>query len=156
MTNSNQLPNFLEVKSTEVRTDKNERPYKYVVVSGQEEETFVLPGGKVFIALKPAQTTAFNAYEENYLGNQDFGWNFKPGAVVMGQIVTRTVTPYELKGTDGVTRQVSTYKTVVLGDTRDAVGFEVAVKAAFKNAGHPLTETVVATEAVAENSLMGK
>lgn len=148
------LPSFLNVKSTETRTDKNEKPYNYVMVAGDEQEVFVLPNGKTFTALKPAQTSAFIAYQENYLGNQDFGWTVKTSDVLMGAIVSRTVAPYEIKGTDGVTRTVNTYKTVVLGDTRDEASFEIAVRNAFRNAGHSL-EYVEAVEVAEANPTLG-
>ena len=148
-------PSFLNVKSVEIRQDKNKRSYSYIVVAGEEQEHFTLPTGKVIVARKPAQQSAFIAYEENYLGNQDFGWDVKPKDVLMGAIVSRTVTPYEITGSDGTVRTVNTYKTVVLGDTRDEASFEVAVRAAFKNAGHNLDYTEAVALVQEAPALMG-
>lgn len=149
---SNQMPNLLDVKSTEIRTDKNNRQYNYVVLSGQEQESFVLPTGKVITAIKPVTSSAVIGYEENYLGNQDFAWNLKAGQTVFGAVVTRTVPAYDITGQDGVIRTVNTYKTIVFGDTRDTAAFEAEVRRVFKSAGHNL-DYAEAVQIVAETSV---
>lgn len=151
MSNQNQMPSMLDVKSTEIRQDKNGRSYKHVVLTGLEEESFVLPSGKVITATKPVTPSAVIGYEENYLGNQDFTWTLSKGKTVFGAIVTRNVPAYEITGQDGVTRTVNTYKSVVFGDTRDTVAFEAEVRRTFKAAGHNL-DYAEAVQIVAETA----
>ena len=144
-------PSFLNVTSVDNnRTDKNGRKYSYIAVKGDDVETFVFPGGRVVTAIKPAKESAFTAYEENYLGQQDLGWNAKSGQTYMGAIVTRNVPSYDItdKKTD-ITRSVNTYSAVILGDTRDQVAFEAEVRRVFKSAGHNL-DYAEAVQAVAE------
>lgn len=152
MSNQNQNPSMLTVASiSEIRTDKNGHEYVNVTVKGDEKQYINTPAG-VITAFVPSRQTAINAYQENYLGQQDFLWDKKVGTVVLGQIVTRNVQPYELT-INKVTRTVNTYTCVVFGNTNDTDAFEVAVQRAFSQAGHPLN--IDATTPVVTESMKG-
>ena len=149
MTNSNQLPSFLNVVSTEVRESKTRKGfnYAYLRVKGDDIETFVLPSGRVITAKKEVRETGTIAWEQNNLPTptEDFGWNLKKGDTVMGAIVTRNVAPYTIPGND---TQVNTYSCVVFGDTRNVEEFEAKVRQAFKAAQHPITNVVAVETSV--------
>lgn len=134
----------LSITNTEERQDKNERAYKHISVS--------TPAKVNGISL-PVKESAFNAYEDNYLGNKDFGWDLKVGDKILGEFVTREVEAYTIKGEGNKEdREVNT-ATVLAMPLPGQMGIgEVAIKRAFANAGHILlaaSEEVVA-EAPAE------
>lgn len=107
-----------------VKQDKNGRNYKTVTFTTLP--TVVLNGQTIHV---PTKSSSMNVYEESYLNNQEeFGYSLSVNSLVQGDIVTRNVEPYQItdRGT-GEMRTVTTYTSVVLGDTDDA-GFEVMVQ----------------------------
>ena len=142
------MANFL-IKTAEsnLKKDKRERAYKTVTFT--EAVMMETPFGKVPKPSSQCLSTSTNCYEENYLGKMDLGWaepifNSKTplaGGIYEGAICQRPVKEYEIVGQDGTVRQVSTYKTVVFGNT-DSPAFESLVKQAFKSKGHEIIEVV--------------
>ncbi len=148
------IPSMLDIVNvSEVREDKNGRSYVNVTVKGDEKQYITLPNGTVIEAHVPARQSAVNAYENNYLDQQDFAWGKPVGTKVLGAIVTKTVAPYEIKGSDDVVRTVTTYSCPVFGNTNNQEEFEVATARAFASGGHPLNSS--ATTPVVEETMKG-
>ena len=119
---------------SEVKLDKNEREYKTIQVTKVEHQEVINPlTGKKTVALGNKRTSAFNAYKENYLGEMDLGWESKVGQALLGDLVSRNTTDYEIES-DGVTRTVSSATAVVIGDSNDDVTFEKNTQRAFASA----------------------
>ena len=107
-----------------VKQDKNGRNYKTVTFTTLP--TVVLNGQTIHV---PTKSSSINVNEESYLNNQEeFGYSLSVNSLVQGDIVTRNVEPYQIADrSTGEMRTVTTYTSVVLGDTDDA-GFEVMVQ----------------------------
>ncbi len=124
----------LEVISSEIKTDKNNREYNLVGLSTPS---------KVNGLMMPVRTTAIIAYKENYLSTdkkkvQDFGWDAKAGNKLAGDLITRACEMYEIEGVDKdgnskITEAQSA--TVFVAGNTDDPGFEVLVLRAFANRG---------------------
>ena len=154
-TMENQIKPSIVVKTAEsaVKQDKNGKNYKTVTYEkfGQEVIQDEILG--TIVAEGAIVSTAVNAYQESYLnGLPEPGYNQpifdakapKNGGAFLGDIVTREVPAYsiDIKNIMGEvtgSRTVNSYKTVVFGDTRKPAEFELAVRAAFRSAGHALT-----------------
>jgi len=134
---------IIKTSESEIKQDKNGRNYK--TVSFGEVKYIDTPFGKQLVPSTQARTTKTNCYELNYLGKLDSGYadpifnanNPSLGGWFMGAIETREVVSYDITGTDGTTRTVNTYTTVVFSDT-DSPAHESMVKSAFKSKGHEI------------------
>jgi hypothetical protein len=149
---------IIKTAESEVKLDKNGRKYK--TVSFGEVKYIDTPFGKMLVPATQARTTKTNCYELNYLNKQDSGFAdpmFNPanptiGGWFMGSIETREVKAYDITAADGSVRTVSTYTSVVFGDT-DSPAFESQVKSAIASKGHevmsadaPVSQAVSALE----------
>ena len=146
----------IKVAQSEIKNDKNQRPYKTVTFG---EVRFIdTPFGKMVVPATQARTTKINCYENNYLGKQDPGYadpifnqsNPSNGGWFAGSIETRNVEGYDIPTADGGVRTVNTYTTVVFGDT-DSPAFESSVKSAFSSKGHNVVENGVTESSVASH-----
>lgn len=146
----------IKVAQSEIKNDKNQRPYKTVTFG---EVRFIdTPFGKMVVPATQARTTKINCYENNYLGKQDPGYadpifnqsNPSNGGWFAGSIETRNVEGYDIPTADGGVRTVNTYTTVVFGDT-DSPAFESAVKSAFSSKGHNVVDGNVSESSVASH-----
>ena len=145
------MSNFvLKIAESPIKKDKNQRAYK--TVTFQQAGFMQTPWGLVPRPANQCSQTAINCYEKNYLDKMDAGWAepiFNPknpaaGGVFQGDIVSREVEEYEIiDRLDGSVRQVSTFKTVVFGDTDQVAAFESSVRTAFKNKNHIVTSSPV-------------
>lgn len=146
----------IKVAQSEIKNDKNQRPYKTVTFG---EVRFIdTPFGKMVVPATQARTTKINCYENNYLGKQDPGYadpifnqsNPAAGGWFAGSIETRNVEGYDIPTADGGVRTVNTYTTVVFGDT-DSPAFESSVKSAFSSKGHNVVDGNVSESSVASH-----
>lgn len=146
----------IKVAQSEIKNDKNQRPYKTVTFG---EVRFIdTPFGKMVVPATQARTTKINCYENNYLGKQDPGYadpifnqsNPAAGGWFAGSIETREVEGYDIPTADGGVRTVNTYTTVVFGDT-DSPAFESSVKSAFSSKGHNVVDGNVSESSVASH-----
>jgi hypothetical protein len=146
----------IKVSQSEIKNDKNQRPYKTVTFG---EVRFIdTPFGKMVVPATQARTTKINCYENNYLGKQDPGYadpifnqsNPSNGGWFAGSIETRNVEGYDIPTADGGVRTVNTYTTVVFGDT-DSPAFESSVKSAFSSKGHNVVDGNVSESSVASH-----
>jgi hypothetical protein len=146
----------IKVAQSEIKNDKNQRPYKTVTFG---EVRFIdTPFGKMVVPATQARTTKINCYENNYLGKQDPGYadpifnqsNPANGGWFAGSIETREVGNYDIPTADGGVRTVNTYTTVVFGDT-DSPAFESSVKSAFSSKGHNVVDGNVSESSVASH-----
>ena len=145
------MSNFLvKIAESPIKKDKNQRAYK--TVTFQQAGFMETPWGLVPRPANQCSQTAVNCYEKNYLEKMDAGWSepiFNPknpsaGGIFQGDIVSREVEEYEIVDKiDGSVRQVSSFKTVVFGDT-DSPSFESTVRSTFKSRGHNVTSSPVA------------
>jgi hypothetical protein len=145
-----------KVAQSELKQDRNTRNYKTVTFS---EVRFVeTPFGKMVVPASQAKTTKINCYENNYLGKMDVGYNdpiFNQGNPTnggwfAGSIETREVGSYDIPTADGGVKTVSTFTTVVFGDT-NSPAFESSVKSAFSSKGHNVVENGVTDSSVASH-----
>lgn len=145
-----------KVAQSELKQDRNTRNYKTVTFS---EVRFVeTPFGKMVVPASQAKTTKINCYENNYLGKMDVGYNdpifnqSNPanGGWFAGSIETREVGNYDIPTADGGVKTVSTFTTVVFGDT-NSPAFESSVKSAFSSKGHNVVEGNVTDSSVASH-----
>jgi hypothetical protein len=145
-----------KVAQSELKQDRNTRNYKTVTFS---EVRFVeTPFGKMVVPASQAKTTKINCYENNYLGKMDVGYNdpiFNQGNPTnggwfAGSIETREVGSYDIPTADGGVKTVSTFTTVVFGDT-NSPAFESSVKSAFSSKGHNVVESNVTDSSVASH-----
>lgn len=124
-------PSILTVtKISGLKQDRKEKTYK--TISVRTANTKEVSG--TIVVVEPRETS-FNAWEENYLPTPktDFGYNLKVGDNILGNIVTRDVTPYDIVDGDGVVKQekLTIASVLVLGD--DTLSdWENLVKKAFK------------------------
>ena len=111
----------LEVIEIEERQDKNKRNYKYIRLATPS---------KINGVLIPTRETAMTAMENNYLDQKEFGWDFKVGDKVRGELVTREVEEYTI---DGNTVDSATVLVFPLAGQSEVN--EIAIKRAFANKG---------------------
>ena len=146
----------IKVSQSELKQDKNQRTYKTVTFG---EVRFVdTPFGKMVVPASQARTTKINCYENSYLNKMDIGYNDpifnqsnpSNGGWFAGSIETREVEGYDIPTADGGVRTVSTYTTVVFGDT-DSPAFESSVKSAFSSKGHNVVDGNVSESSVASH-----
>lgn len=132
------------ISVSEVKQDRNNKNYK--VVEFATPNTKDVNGLKVRVQPKTSSKTF---WEESYLNDKmEFGYDFKVGDLVEGNIVTREVVEYEIVNTEtGEERTVSSYTAVVFGDTFDP-SFELEVQKAFKAAGHPIVSEPVKQKSI--------
>lgn len=144
----------VKIAQSELKKDKNQRNYKTVTFG---EVRFIdTPFGKMTVPASQARQTKINCYENNYLGKMDVGYsdpifnqsNPAAGGWFLGSIETRNVSEYDITASDGGVRTVSTYTTVVLGDT-DSPAFESAVKSTFASKGHEVVSENTSSAAAA-------
>jgi hypothetical protein len=151
---------IVKTSQTEVKQDRNGRNYKTVAFS--EVKHVDTPFGKMLLPASQSKTVKINCYENSYLNKMDAGYadpifnanNPANGGWFAGSIETREVVGYDITSADGSTKTVTTYTTVVFGDT-DSPAYESTVKAAFKSKGHevmsidvPVNNNVSALEAL--------
>ena len=146
----------IKTAQSEIKQDKNGRNYRTITFG---EVRFIdTPFGKMVVPASQARTTKINCYENNYLNKMDVGYadaifnqsNPANGGWFAGSIETREVGSYDIPTADGGVRTVSTYTTVVFGDT-DSPAFESAVKSAFSSKGHNVVEGNVTDSSVASH-----
>jgi hypothetical protein len=132
-------PSFLTVtRLGDIVQDKNTRNYRQVFFKTEDQKAIKTATGKTIIVKTASKESSINAYEQSYLNDKpDFAWGLKPGDNVLGDIVTRTVVPYDIEGQDGNIREVSTYTRVVFGDTTSP-SFEGEVQRVFNSQGRIL------------------
>jgi hypothetical protein len=141
---------LLKTDESDIKEDKNGKIYKTIELTkhGSQSGLEVIDGIEVMVEAK-AIVTKTNVYEESYLdGKTELGFNApiydrsnpKAGGAFYGDIVTKTVEPYDIPLRDengeltGEVRTVTSYTTVVLGvKTTDTDRFEAAVNRAFAN-----------------------
>ena len=123
------------IVSREMKEDKNGRAYANIKV-----ETPSMING-VYV---PTKTSSFNAYEENYLGNKDFGFDVPDGASISAKFVSRTVEPYQIE--DKTVTSATVLAFPLAGQSE--IG-ELAIRRAFASKGHTLMSEESATEEVA-------
>lgn len=118
------------VSKSALKADKNGQ--NFVTVRFSTPNTIIENG--VTVQVKPKEAS-LNLWEESYLdGKPDFGFNLSVGQHVQGEIVTRSVAPYEIPDTrTGEMRTVSTRSLVVLGDS-NSENWTSIVDAAFERA----------------------
>lgn len=113
-------PNVLTVVSvSNVKKDKNKRSFKTIKVRTSDKKSFINDDGvKVTAKIQPKIGT-INSWEESYLdGNQEFTYEFAEGEVILGDVVTLQVEPYEIPNQQtGEIRTVNRFSCVVLGDS---------------------------------------
>jgi hypothetical protein len=150
---------IVKTSQSEVKQDRNNRSYKTVAFS--EVKHVDTPFGKMLLPASQSKTVKINCYENSYLNKMDAGYadpifnanNPANGGWFAGSIETREVVAYDITASDGSTKTVSTYTTIVFGDT-DSPAYESTVKAAFKSKGHeimaeaPVNNNVSALEAL--------
>ena len=134
---------------SKIKSDKNGREYKTCTFAKMQMTEMNVPGVGLVAVHQPARETSVNLYAQSYLDNKEqFGYAIPAGtdkqSYLFGDIVTRTVKPYELNIADpatGVitTREVSTFTAVVFGNS-SAGDWESRVRAAFRSRGHELIE----------------
>lgn len=124
------------VKVSEVLLDKNDKEYKKISVQTSSEKEIVDDSTGEVIKMRVApRESSFTAYKESYLpGNKmQFGWDFKIGAKVAGDIVKKKVEAYTIQKEDGsITEPLHIASVIVLGEDI-ADNWENLVQAAFKN-----------------------
>ena len=146
---------LIKTGQSAVKQDKNGRNYKTVTFTqlGASEVIQDEILGEIVVEGKEVSTSV-NCYEKNYLGQADWGFgapifdsaNPKGGGATFGAIVQRKVDGYNIDVNDslglptGEVRTVDSYKTAIFADSREEESFEIAVRGAFRNAGHPLTD----------------
>lgn len=140
------MSNYL-VKTAEkpVAQDKNGKDYKTVTFT--EVVMMQTPFGLIQKPANQSRSRNTNRYAESYLdGKEEVGFsdpifsakNPAKGGIYQGSIETRNVAPYPITDTrTGEERMVSTYTTLVFGDT-DSPAYETLVKAAFKSQNHEI------------------
>jgi hypothetical protein len=127
---------FVTVTAIKQDKDRNGRDYKVIRVAPSDTVYISLPNGQLLEAKREVKETSFNAYKESYLNDlPQFGWNTTLGQVLLGDIVTREVIPYNIPTDMGEVRTVNTYSTFVTGDTTDAEAFDLQIKKVFNNKG---------------------
>lgn len=148
-----QTPSILKVLNVEERYDSrvnDEQPegrlYKYIQVETIGDKVLDVPGVGRMTVKGEKRRSAFTAYPNNYLDQPDPGSDLKKGDLVMGDIVTREVPPYDLVGNDGIRRTITQYSSVVLGDSTKEEQFEALVRRTFARRGHPITPPVEVTD----------
>jgi hypothetical protein len=146
----------VKTAQSEIKTDKNERKYRTVTFG---EVRFIdTPFGKMVVPASQARQTKINCYENNYLNKMDVGYadpifnqsNPAAGGWFLGSIETRNVSEYDITAADGGVRTVSTYTTVVFGDTTSPA-YESTVKSAFNSKGHEILSGETSVSAAASN-----
>ena len=150
---------LVKVAESGIKQDKNGRNYKTVTFRELNATETIIDDilGPISVVASKTVETKVNVYEQNYL-NQTADWGFnnpifeegKPipqGCATFGGIVQKSVKPYDIEVLDimglptGEVRKVDSYKTAVLADSRKEEEFELATRVAFRNSGHPLTES---------------
>lgn len=142
-----------------LKSDKNGREYKTCTFSKMQMIEMEVPGvGKVAVN-QPTRETRVNLYAQSYLDQKEqFGYSIPAGtdkqSYLLGDIVTRAVKPYTLNVADAKTgevtsREVSTFTTVVFGNT-DSGEWESLVRNAFRSRGHELVNGASVNTAEAE------
>lgn len=128
---------------SEVKQDdgakKEHRSFKTIEFSTPDRVAITDAIGTHIARIQPRKTS-LNLYENSYLDDKmQLGYDSQLGESFAGDIVTRTVQPYEIPSDkEGeAPRVVNTFTTVVLGDTESG-DWESKVKAAFKSRGHEL------------------
>ena len=135
------MSNYLTVISKTIGVDaKNNKVFTFELQS-EDKAYKTLPNGKMLELTRKAKIIKFRAMPVNYLNKADFGVNFTVGEVIEGNIITRTVAPYEVVNSDK-TYIISEYSCAVFHDT-EAPDFEEVVIRTFKENGRPLAGTVV-------------
>jgi hypothetical protein len=130
----------VKIIAREVSQDKNGKNYAKLTVetSGKKRIIDEETGEQILVNL-PSRSTSVLAWEKNYLDEKpDFGWNLKVGERVAGDIVTRTVVPYEIPVDGDDSRTVNTYSCFVPGDTDERASFDAAIVRAFTRAGREI------------------
>lgn len=141
MKNQSNLPT-LKVVDRQLDKDKQDRPYARLTI---ETPSFIMQDG---IKIKyEAKKSKFNAWENNYLDQQDFGWELEKGDTFIGKFVTRAVEPYEIDG-----RQCHTYTAVVRPLAGQTDVNEIAIMRAFAKADKVLIDDTSSVETVAEET----
>lgn len=149
---------IVKTSQSEVKQDRNGRNYKTVGFS--EVKHVDTPFGKMLLPASQSKTVKINCYENSYLNKMDAGYadplfnanNPALGGWFTGSIETREVENYDIISADGSARTVSTYTTVVFGDT-DSPAYESTVKSSFKSKGHEVIAEAQVTNMAALEAL---
>lgn len=146
---------------SEVKQDNGEkqehRNYRTIEISTPSKLMLPDPESGNMIPTRVApRRTSINVYEESYLNNEmEFGYDVEVGERVLGDIVTRRVTPYKIPVIDKLgneteeKREVSTYTTVVFGDS-EAEDWDIIVKNTFHKRGHEIATPIPANFSIAK------
>lgn len=127
-----------KVAESQVLSDKNGRNYKTIAFETENQVTIKHPVLGELTAYQTGQTSKMVCYEKNYLNDtMDLGYSEPIGAYFLGDIVTKSVTPYNIKVSEEEVKTVSTYTTIVFGDTTSDK-FNSTVKSVFKAKGFDL------------------
>ena len=125
--------NILTVVSvSEIKKDKNKREYVTIKVQTPDTKEVGIAGGGTAIAKIQPKIGTINSYGKSYLNNQkEFGFDLKEGDIILGDIVTQKVEPYEIPNKKtGEVYTVNTYSCVVLGDSASS-SWDASVSKAF-------------------------
>jgi hypothetical protein len=137
---------LIKTSESSVKQDKNGRNYKSVIFT--EVVMMNTPFGVIQKPVNQSISTSINCYESRYLDDKmDIGYsdpifNAKTpqnGGVFQGSIETRQVAEYDITDKEGNTRAVSSYKTIVFGDTTSP-NYQSLVAQAFKSRGPEVLE----------------
>lgn len=141
------IPSILIVISvSEIKEDNGSKAEhrSYRTIGVRTPNTKIIEGITNPVNVKPRET-AFNAYKSSYLDNKtEFGFDFKVGESLLGDIVTKNVSPYPIISVDKktgeeVTRMVDTASVLVFGDNTSETWDNKIVKA-FKAKGYTTLE----------------
>lgn len=152
-----------KVSESQIQFDKNQRSYKVITFENENIIKYDHPVLGEIEVYQEGQTSKMVCYEKNYLNDtMDMGYSEKLGSYFLGDIVTKIVTPYDIKISEEEVKTVSTYKTIVFGDT-ESDKFNSSVKSAFKAKGFDLeyidlakqiiASPIASSEPVAESTL---
>lgn len=128
------LMNIVECIARKEMTDKNGTPFiRLEFINFKFDETTDPTTGEVRPVRIPSKTGLVNQYEYSYTstGRADPLLNTKPGDLIAGEVITKTVMPYTTeKGT-----QVNYYSCVVFGDSCSDQ-WNKTIESEFRRNGH--------------------
>lgn len=138
-----------KVSESKIELDKNKRSYKVITFENENIIKYDHPVLGEIEVYQQGIPSKLVCWEKNYLNEtMDLGYNEKLGSYFLGDIVTKTVTPYDIPVSEEEVKTVSTYTTIVFGDT-DSDKFQSSVKSVFKAKGFDLEYIDLAKEIIA-------
>ncbi|KKN88700.1 hypothetical protein LCGC14_0245910 [marine sediment metagenome] len=136
----------VKIITKEVLKDKTKVDYAKLGILEERGEKVTDPvTGEQYFAHSDPKKTSFNAWSKKPWDKEgeaspDLGYNLEVGQRILGSVVTRRVTPYDMPvdPDSGEIRSVDTYSCLVKGDTDNAEEFEIAIERQFRANNHPL------------------